>query len=76
MRSMEPQIYDFTEPELIQLRQLCNFSDDELAYFNLKARHKSNTFIALEMCVSEPQVSKLAKRVKTKIKKVIHLVKI
>ena len=71
-----PQIYDFTEPELIQLRQLCNFSDDEMEYFNLKAKHKTNTFISIEMCVSEAQVSKLAKRVKSKIKKVVHLVKI
>ena len=71
-----PQPYDFTEPELIQLRQLCNFSDDELVYFNLRAKRKSNTFISMEMNVSEPQVSKLAKRVKDKIKRVIHLVKI
>ena len=27
------QIYDFTAPELTQLRELCNFSDDELEYF-------------------------------------------
>ena len=38
------QIYDFTAPELTQLRELCNFSDDELEYFNLRAKHKSNTF--------------------------------
>lgn len=70
------QIYDFTTPELDQLKLLCNFSDDELEYFNLRAKHKSNTFIALEMSVSEPQVSKLARRVKDKIKRVIHLVTI
>ena len=71
-----PQPYDFTTPELEQLRYLCNFSDDELKYFDLRAKHKSNTFISLEMHVSEPQVSKLAKRVRDKIKRVIHLVKI
>lgn len=70
------QIYDFTVPELIQLRELCNFSDDELEYFDLRAKHKSNTFISIEMCVSEAQVSKLARRVKNKIKRVAHLVKI
>lgn len=68
------QLYDFTVPELNQLRALCNFSDDELLYFNLRAKHKSNTYIALEMHVSEAQVSKLAKRVKNKIKRVIPLV--
>ena len=71
-----PQIYDFTTPELDQLRYLCNFSDDELQYFNLRAKHKSNTFISIEMNVSEPHVSKLAKRVRDKIKRIIHLVKI
>jgi DNA-binding CsgD family transcriptional regulator len=65
------QPYDFTVPELNRLRELCNFSDDELEYFNLRAKHKSNTYISIEMSVSEGQVSKLAKRVKDKIKRVI-----
>lgn len=70
------QIYDFTTPELIQLEDLCNFSDDELQYFILRAKHKSNVYIAMQMNVSEAQVSKLAKRVMNKIIKVVHLVKI
>lgn len=70
------QLYDFTVPELEQLRRLCNFSDDELSYFNLRVKHKSNVFISIEMNISEAQVSKLAKRVKIKIKKVLHLVQI
>lgn len=65
------QPYDFTVPELDKFRELCNFSDDELEYFNLRAKHKSNTYIAIEMSVSEAQVSKLAHRVKEKIKRVI-----
>lgn len=65
------QIYDFTVPELNRFRELCNFSDDEMDYFNLRAKHKSNVAIALGMNVSEAQVSKLAKRVKTKILRVI-----
>lgn len=65
------QIYDFTVPELDKLRELCNFSEDELCYFNLRAKHKSNTSIAIEMSVSEPQVSKLARRVKDKILRVL-----
>jgi len=62
---------DFTVPELERFRELCNFTDDELKYFNLRAKDKSNVQIALEMNVSEPQVSKLAKRVKSKILRVI-----
>lgn len=72
--STAPQLYDFTVPELDKLRELCNFSDDELTYFNLRARHKSNTFIAIEMNVSEAQVSKLARRVKNKVIRVVPLI--
>ena len=66
-----PQIYDFTVPELNKFRELCNFSEAELEYFNLRARHKSNVEIALTMHVSEAQVSKLARKVKDKIKRII-----
>ena len=65
------KIRDFTKPELDKFRELCNFTDDELEYFNLRARDCSNVEIALRMCVSEAQVSKLAKRVKSKMIRVI-----
>lgn len=65
------QIYDFTVPELNKLRELCNFSPQELEYFNLRSKHKSNVEIALTMHVSEGQVSKLARKVKDKIKRVL-----
>lgn len=65
------QIYDFIEPELEELRNLCNFSDAELQYFNLRAKHKSNIEISFTMNVSEAQVSKLARRVKDKIKRAL-----
>lgn len=64
-------IRDFTIPELNKFRELCNFTDSELEYFNLRAKDKSNIQIALEMNISEPQVSKLAKRVKSKMMRVI-----
>lgn len=65
------KIRDFVEWELQKFRDECNFTDSELQYFNLRAKDKSNVQIALEMNISEPQVSKLAKRVKTKMKKVL-----
>ncbi len=65
------KIRDFTVPELDRFRELCNFTDSELQYFNLRAKDKSNVEISLEMNVSEPQVSKLAKRVKSKMIRVI-----
>lgn len=65
------QIRDFTVPELDKFRKLCNFTDEELEYFELKAKDKSNVQIALAMNISEAKVSKLAKRVKNKIIKII-----
>ena len=65
------KIRDFTVPELELLRELCNFTEDELRYFNLRAKDKSNVEISLEMHVSQAQVSKLAKRVKDKIVRVL-----
>lgn len=65
------KIRDFTVPELDRFRLLCNFTPDELMYFNLRAKDKSNTEISLEMNISEAQVSKLAKRVKSKMIRVI-----
>lgn len=65
------QIYDFTIPELDKLRELCNFSDVELEYFNLRSKHKSNVETALTMHVSDGQVSKLARKVKDKILRVV-----
>ena len=65
------QPYDFTVPELEYLRQQCNFTPDELEYFNLRAQYKSNIQIALEMNISESKVSKLARKVKSKIIRVL-----
>ena len=65
------KIYDFVEWELQKFRDECNFTKDELEYFNLKAKNKSNIEISMIMHVSDGQVSKLAKRVKTKILRVI-----
>ena len=61
------KIRDFTVPELDRFRELCNFTEDERAYFDYKADDKSNVYIADKMNISEAQVSKLARRVKIKI---------
>lgn len=65
------QIYDFTMPELDMFRHLCNFLPDEEEYFELRARGLSNVQIALEMHVSESKVSKLARKVKSKMLRVV-----
>ena len=65
------KIRDFVEWKLNMFRKECNFTPDELTYFNLRAKDKSNIEIAFEMNISESQVSKLARRVKSKMKRVL-----
>ena len=65
------QIYDFVKKELDYFRAECNFSDEELEYFNLRSKHFSNEQIAIKMNVSSSKVSKLAKSVKSKILRVL-----
>ena len=66
------KICSFTIPELNKIRELANFTDEELEYFNMKANDKSNIYISVEMCVSESKVSSLARRVKSKINRIIE----
>lgn len=65
------RIYDFVEWELQKFRDECNFTEDELECFELKAKNKSIIQIAMQMNISEAQVSKLTARIKRKILKVI-----
>lgn len=65
------QLYDFTVPELNRFRELCNFTPDELEYFELRSKGRSNVEISLVMNVSESKVSKLAKKVKSKIIRIV-----
>jgi len=65
------KICDFVVSELEVFRKECNFTDEELMYFNLKAKGRTNLQISLEMNVSEPKVSILARKVKAKMIRVI-----
>ena len=65
------QIFDFTKPELDMFRELCNFTPDELEYFNLRSSGMSNVQISMEMNVSESKVSKLARKVKSKMYRIL-----
>ena len=65
------KLRDYTEVELDKCRELCNFTEEELQYFELKAKDKSNVYIARHMNVSASQVSKFSKRVRDKIKRVL-----
>ena len=65
------QVYNFVEWELQKFRNECNFTDEELQCFELKAKDKSIEYIAQEMHISTAKVSRLVKRIKSKILKVI-----
>lgn len=65
------QVYNFVEWELQKFRDECNFTDEELQCFELKAKDKSIEYIAQELHISTAKVSRLVKRVKSKILKVI-----
>jgi DNA-binding NarL/FixJ family response regulator len=69
MKIIQP--YQFTEPELQMFREKCNFSEDEMRYFNLRAKHLSNLQISFEMNISTSTVSNIAKRVKNKMIRII-----
>lgn len=65
------KICSFVEWELQKFRKECNFTAEELEYFNLKAKDESNVQIAFTMRISESKVSTLARKVKKKIIKVL-----
>lgn len=61
------KIHNFTKPELDKFRELCNFTDEELKYFNLKAKQVSNVAISIELNICSSKVSALSRTVKHKI---------
>lgn len=65
------RLRDFTSSQIAYFEQQCNFTDEEHTYFKLHLKNCSNVQIALKMSISEAQVSKLAKRVKSKIARVM-----
>ena len=61
---------DYTKPELDRFRELCNFTDEETDYFDLRSRGKSNVAIYMAMCVSESKMHSIRRSVESKIKRV------
>jgi hypothetical protein len=64
-------ICDFVESELEYFRANCNFTDEELYFFNRRAKNITIEVIAEEMNISVGKANKLSKKVKTKIIKVL-----
>jgi len=64
-------IADFVESELQYFRNNCNFTDEELEFFNYRAKNMTIENIAELMNVSVGKANKLSRKVKDKIIKVI-----
>ena len=66
------KISQFTVKELAEIRQAANFTDLELACFNLKAKGKTNYQLSMELHVCESTVSTIMKDVRAKIMAVLE----
>lgn len=47
-----PKLCSFVKPEIDYFIENCNFTDDELEYFNYKIKDKSNVYISMQMNIS------------------------
>ncbi len=62
---------EFTEPECEWFRNVCNFTPDELAVFNLRVKDNSRIQIAMQLKMSESTVDRRIRGIKRKIHKVL-----
>ena len=65
-------ISSFTKPELDRFRENCNFTEDESACFELKAKGFTNIQVAMNLNMSELKVAVTMKRIRTKITKILE----
>ena len=66
------RIQDFVEHELAHFRSACNFTPDELDFFELCAKGASLVEIEIKLPCSKSKVSRLSKAVKRKILRVLQ----
>lgn len=67
------RIAEFVEYQLDIFRRECNFSDDELEFFNLRAKGKTYIEIEMSMSISHTKAIKLNKKVMSKMTRVIPI---
>lgn len=65
------QIRNFVKPEIEYIKSMANFTDEETAFFDLRARGKSLIEICFAMNVSRSKADSLSKNVKKKIIKIL-----
>lgn len=64
-------ISDFVEWELQKFRDECNFTTEELEFFNYRAKNETLEVIAEKMNISVGKADTLSRKVKKKIIKVL-----
>lgn len=62
---------DFTLPECNYFREVCNFTEEELAIFDMRVKEKSLVQICFALNMSESTVCRKLKRIRSKIMKVL-----
>ncbi len=65
------KICDFTKPELDCIREQSNFTNEELALFNMRANNIPLEECAERMNISASTVYRLSKKVKIKVEKLL-----
>lgn len=63
--------FDFTKKEVEDIKSKIYFDEEEEKVFEMKLLNYSIARIAIELKTSEPTVSRIIRRVKNKIKKVL-----
>ena len=61
---------EYTGPECDRLREICNFTPEERAIFDLRAEDASITKIHMELCMSEATVNRRLRRIREKIDRI------
>lgn len=61
---------EYTEPECARLREICNFTPEERAIFDLRAGDASITKIHMELCMSEATVNRRLRGIRRKIDRI------
>lgn len=62
---------EFTEPECDRFRRECNFTDEEMAVFNLRVKANSIIEIQHALNMSEATINRRLRNIKRKIYKVL-----
>lgn len=65
------QIRNFVQPEIEYIKSMANFTDEETAFFDLRAKGKSLVEVCFTMNVSRSKADSLSRSVKKKIIRIL-----